>query len=204
MVHDLSREPFTTGRGLSSYPSFVILNEMNIVDILKTGGIGVVATDTLYGIVGQALNHDTVERIYDVKKRTPTKPFIILISDVADLELFDITLSEAMKKKIRAYWPGPVSIVLDCANPDLEYLHRGTNTLAFRLPVKEDLRKLLSATGPLVAPSANPEGMTPAVDIETAKKYFGSEVDFYSEGPVNTRPSTIVRITPSGEQILRP
>jgi L-threonylcarbamoyladenylate synthase len=177
---------------------------MDIVDILKTGGIGVAATDTLYGIVGQALNHDTVERIYDVKKRTPSKPFIILISEVADLELFDITLSESMREKIRTYWPGPVSIVLDCANPDLEYLHRGTNTLAFRLPAKEDLRKLLSATGPLVAPSANPEGMTPAVDIETAKKYFGSEVDFYSEGTVSARPSTIIRITPSGEQILRP
>lgn len=173
-------------------------------EILQNGGIGIIATDTLYGIVGQALKRDTVERIYEVKKRTPTKPFIILISSVDDLELFDITLSKSIREKIQVYWPGPVSIILDCPNPRFEYLHRGTNTLAFRLPAKEGLRKLLSGTGPLVAPSANPEGLAPARTIEEAKVYFGDSVDFYLEGSVNMQPSKIIQITDRGEEVIRP
>ena len=173
-------------------------------EILKDGGIGIVATDTIYGIVGQALNKSTVERIYKVKKRTPTKPFIILISSLSDLESFAIKIDERTKTILNSYWPGPVSVILDCTNDDFEYLHRGTHTLAFRMPAKPELHELIHITGPLVAPSANPEGLEPAVDIAAAIAYFDSTVDFYQEGIVTTKPSRIVRITDAGEEVIRP
>lgn len=175
-----------------------------LIQILQNGGIGVIATDTLYGVVGQALNRRAVERIYTVKKRTPTKPFIILISDLSDLAKFNITLTGFAKNAINNYWPGPVSIILDCPDPDLEYLHRGTNSLAFRMPANQDLLEFIKKAGPLVAPSANPEGLTPAPTIEDAKNYFGDTVDFYIEGTVNTKPSKIIKITNSSEEIIRP
>lgn len=178
-----------------------MLNEH--ITLLKSGGIGVIATDTLYGIVGQALNKATVERVYAVKERTPTKPFIILIHDLQDVELFGVTLTSDVRARLKAYWPGPVSIILDCPNDAFHYLHRGTNALAFRLPNKPELQHILKETGPLVAPSANPEGLTPAVDIEKAREYFGDSVDFYSEGVVSTTPSKIIKITDDGEEILR-
>lgn len=174
------------------------------IAVLSRGGIGVIATDTLYGVVGQALNQNTVERIYTVKKRTPSKPFIILVSKLDDLKLFHIEVTPVVLAASKRHWPGPVSIILDCPDPAFAYLHRGTQTLAFRLPNKPELTAALAQTGPLVAPSANPEGMTPAINVAAAKQYFGSEVDFYSEGSVNTRPSTIIKITPDGEQTLRP
>jgi L-threonylcarbamoyladenylate synthase len=174
------------------------------IDILKSGGIGVIATDTLYGIVGQALNRQTVERIYTVKKRTPTKPFIILVSKLSDLEKFNVSLTDYEKNIVHSYWPGPVSIILDCPNPDFEYLHRGTNSLAFRMPQVEKLRDVIESTGPLVAPSANPEGLAPAKTIEEASSYFGDTIDFYSEGIVNTKPSKIIKITDNTEEIIRP
>lgn len=173
------------------------------IDTLNNGGIGVLATDTIYGIVGQALNQDTVERIYSVKKRTPTKPFIILIHSIKDLSLFNVTVNDTIQSSLEKYWPGPVSIIVECFDPDFKYLHRATNSLAFRMPAKPELQDVLRATGPLVAPSANPEGLEPARNISEAKDYFGDTVDFYSEGSVNTTPSKIIRITDQGEEIIR-
>ncbi len=175
-----------------------------IEDILQQGGIGILATDTLYGIVGQALNRETVERIYGVKKRTPTKPFIIMVSDIKDLSLFHVDIDHTMQESIDKYWPGPVSIILTCDNPEFEYLHRGTNSLAFRMPAKPKLRELIAKTGPLVAPSANPEGLEPAQTIDHARAYFHDEVDFYEEGLVNTKPSKIIKLTSDGEEVIRP
>ncbi|TAL14178.1 threonylcarbamoyl-AMP synthase [Patescibacteria group bacterium] len=176
----------------------------NNIKTLQKGGIGIIATDTIYGIVGQALKQSTVERIYKVKKRTPTKPFIILISDLGDLNEFDIEINQPTRATLNSYWPGPVSIILDCPNDKFEYLHRGTSTLAFRMPAKPELRDILKQTGPLVAPSANPEGLEPAADVEAAKVYFGDSVDFYIEGTVSKKPSRIVKITDAGEEVIRP
>lgn len=172
--------------------------------ILKNGGVGVLLTDTLYGIVGRALDKKAVERIYKVKGRNNKKPFIILISDVNDLRLFGINLDTQIEKLLSSFWPGPVSIVMPCPLKKLEYLHRGTKTLAFRLPKKKSLIALLRETGPLVAPSANLEGLPSAKNIIEAKKYFSDAVDFYIKGGVpKTKPSKIVKVTPVGLEIIR-
>src|SRR3989344_4954201 len=90
------------------------MTKAKIIKILKRGGIGVLPTDTLYGLVGLALNKKTVELIYKVRKRNPKKPLIILISSLKDLELFGIRLSSPTKKILNKLWPGKVSIILDC------------------------------------------------------------------------------------------
>lgn len=167
--------------------------------MLKVGKIGVIPTDTIYGIVGQALNKDAVERIYAVRKRNPNKPMIILIRSAKDLELFGIETNEKLKTLLFQFWPGKVSVVLPIVNDfyleKLFYLHRGTNTLAFRLPKEKKLADLLSQTGPLVAPSANTEGLPPSTTIEEAKKYFGDQVDFYLDGgKMESPPSKLIKI----------
>ena len=92
-------------------------------------------------------------------------------------------------------WPGKVSAILPCPSREFSYLHRGTKTLAFRLPKKGDLRELLKKTGPLAAPSANPEGLEPAKTVKEAKGYFGDAVDFYiDEGRLASLPSTLIAI----------
>ena len=160
------------------------------VKILKEGGIGVLGTDTLYGLVGLALSPKAVERIYKIKERDTAKPLIILISSWEDLKLFKV---KADKKLLAKYWPGKVSIILPCENEEFAYLHRGKKSLAFRFPKKETLIALLKETGPLVAPSANPEGAEPAETIEQAKEYFNDSIDFYlDEGKLTSLPSTLI------------
>jgi len=180
------------------------LNHPEIVEILKQGGIGILATDTLYGLVGQALNKKTVRRIYQIKGRQPRKPLIILIYSLKDLDLFKIKIKPALRRILNKLWPGRVSIILGCPHKQFFYLHRGTNTLAFRLPKKASLINILKQVGPLTAPSANPEGLKPAKTIKEAKKYFGYRAEFYlDEGKLDSLPSTLLEIKNRKIKILR-
>lgn len=182
-------------------------NKENIVNILNGNGIVVMPTDTLYGIVGKALNPRVVERIYQIRKRTPSKPCIILIGDISELGKFLIVLNQEEEKTLKEYWgkPHPVSIVLDCPEERFSYLHRGTKTLAFRIPHPNKLKDLLLKTGPLIAPSSNIEGMPPAQNIASARQYFGDSVDLYVDGGIITgSASKIIKLHKDGSvSILR-
>lgn len=160
-------------------------------------------TDTIYGIVARALDKKTVERLYKIRRRSPKKPFIILISDISDLKKFGVLIDQITNQLINHLWPGKVSIILPCPFAEFKYLHRGTNTLAFRLPKKPDLIRLLKKTGPLVAPSANPEGLPPAKTIAQAEKYFSDKVDLYVSGRAGKKPSTLVAVKNGKIEILR-
>ena len=175
-------------------------NDENLIKVLKENGVVVMPTDTIYGMVGRAQNESTVNRIYAIRKRNPQRPCIILIGDVNELEKFSINLSEEQKNMLKEYWPGPVSIVLDCPNDSLAYLHRGTNSLAFRIPAPQALRELLLKTGPLTAPSANAEAFPPNETMTEAKKYFGDLVDLYVDGGTLTgKASKIIRLFKNGK-----
>jgi len=178
--------------------------DVEIIQKLKDGKVGVMPTDTIYGLVGLALNPKAVERIYKLRKRDLQKPMIILIGDVADLETFNIEIDNKTRAIFKKYWPGKVSIILPCEDQKFSYLHRGEKSLAFRLPGNRDLRGLIKKVGPLVAPSANIEGKKPAETIEEAKKYFSDKVDFYIDGgTIKTRPSTLIKIDNGQVRMLR-
>lgn len=168
---------------------------MNVVNLLKEGKIGVIPTDTIYGIVGLALNPKTVDKIYKLRKRTKNKPFIILISSLNDLKKFDVTLTKKQENFLKKIWPNPVSVVLPS----------GTKSLAFRIPKNEKLLKLLRTVGPLVAPSANIEGAKPAQTLDEAKRYFGNQVAFYVDGgEIISKPSALIEFSDTGVKVLRP
>ncbi len=195
------------------------------ISVLQQGGIGILPTDTLYGIVGSALKRKTVERIYKLRRRNSKKPMIVLVGALADLKKFGVVLSTVHRKLLTRLWPGKVSIILPCASKKFAYLHRGTKTLAFRYPKSKWLQNLLKKTGPLVAPSANWEGRPPAKTIAGAKKYFGpvrsraraqarprgasgratsNGMDFYiNRGRLNSKPSTLVALRDGKVEILR-
>ena len=163
----------------------------------------VMPTDTIYGIVGSALEEKVVNRIYDIRKRAPEKPCIILIGDVKDLSKFSINLTHEQANKLKEYWPGPVSLVFDCTDQKLFYLHRGTQTLAFRLPSAHGLQDLLKITGPLIAPSANIEGQSLAHNIHEAKNYFHELVDLYVDGGERWgTPSKVIKLQKDGSTLI--
>lgn len=173
-------------------------------DLLKNNGIAVIPTDTIYGIAGKALDPNVVERIYQVKGRTPDKPFIILISSLQDLELFNIILPEKTRDFLKKIWPAKVSVILPCPEEKFSYLHRDKNSLAFRMPPKPDLIEVIKQTGPLIAPSANPEGQEPAKTISEARNYFADKIDFYLDGgKLDAKASTLITFENDKIKILR-
>lgn len=178
------------------------MNEL--INLLKNGGIVVMPTDTIYGIVGLALNSKTVEEIYRLRKRALDKPMIILISSLEDLEKFDIELTQKQTEFLQKNWPGPLSVVLEVKSEKYKYLHRGINSLALRMPKGKNLLKILKEVGPIVAPSANFEGEKVAENINEAKKYFGSKVDFYLDGGrITSLSSTLVKFEKDSIKVLR-
>ncbi len=177
---------------------------MKNAEILLAGGVGVMPTDTLYGIVGTALKINTVKRIYALRRRDPKKPMIVLIAAPEEVRRFGIRLDARTKKILRKLWPGKVSVILPCRSKKFFYLHRGTRTIAFRVPKLAWLRALLKKTGPLVAPSANWEGRPSAKTVREARKYFGSHVAFYLDaGRRAGKPSTLVQIKNGKMAVLR-
>jgi|SRR3989344_6543113 len=174
-------------------------------EILNKGGVVIAPTDTLYGILTRAMDRKAVERVYKIKKRNNKKPFIILIKNEKDLEKFEIKHSHILQN-VRMFKNKKVSFILPCESKKFEYLHRGGKSLAFRIisPRNKNLFKLIKNAGPLVAPSANPEGKKPAKNILEAKKYFSTEVDMYiSVGTRNAKPSTIISLLGTKPKILR-
>lgn len=174
------------------------------VEIIRRGGVGVIPTDTIYGIVGSALIPKTVKRIYDLRRRNSQKPMIILIGDLSQLSLFGIRPDYETKKRLNRLWPGKVSVILACRSGKFRYLHRGKKTLAFRLPCLKSLRSFILKTGPIVAPSANIEGEKPATTIKEAKRYFDIKPDFYmNQGRRAGAASTLVDFSKKKIKILR-
>ena len=164
--------------------------------LLKEGAIGVMPTDTVYGICVSAFNKKAVEKVYKLRKRSLKKPCIILISQISELKKFEINLSKNQEEFLKKIWPARISVILKCLSFKFKYLHRNSYTLAFRLPKKKTLIKILKISGPLIAPSANFEGEKIPQTIYQAKKYFKNKVFYLNGGKLNNLlPSTIIDLT---------
>ena len=182
---------------------YKLLNNENLIKSVKNGDIGVIPTDTIYGISCDAFSRKSIERIYKVKGRQTEKPVIILISDISELTNFDVELDKQKKTILEANWPGPVSFVLPITKK-YYYLSAGLPGLAFRLPKKRDLVTFISKTGPLVSTSANISGEEAVTNIDGALNVFEDDLDFYVDaGELVSEPSTLVDLTGTEPKVLR-
>jgi len=166
-----------------------------ITEALASGGIAVVRTDTIYGIIARAADRKAVEKVYAAKKRDLSKQCIVLIPGSGSVH--------EHSAQIAAYSTPdqpPTSVVVPATN-EPEWLLRGGDSIAYRVVRDEFLKKVVQTVGPVIAPSANPEGMEPARNIEEAKVYFGELVDVYVDGgevPETVQASRIVRVEADG------
>ncbi|HEV2402987.1 MAG TPA: L-threonylcarbamoyladenylate synthase [Candidatus Saccharimonadales bacterium] len=170
------------------------LEEISLVELLLSGAIGVVPTDTVYGLVARASDPKAVAQLYHAKHRVH-KPGTIIAADITQL----LTLGIEYRYLVAAeqFWPGPVSVETPHA---IGYLHQGTGRQALRIPDDENVRGLLAKTGALQTTSANAPGYPPATTLAEAQAYFGDVVDFYVDGGdlSGRKPSTIVRCDEHG------
>lgn len=179
---------------------------MNIVSIdaaiplLQNGAVGIMPTDTVYGLVTIASNPQSVERFYSLKQREQ-KPGTLIAANTD--QLLALGVSQADIDQVSKWWPNPLSAVLTVNGND--YLHQSVGTLAMRVVADPQIRELLTQTGPLITSSANQPGEPPSTTIQEAITYFGDSVDFYVDGGEikDVLPSTIIRPSADGIEILR-
>lgn len=181
---------------------FISVTDPELVKMINNGLVGVIPTDTIYGLVGLASSESAISRMYGLKKRE-RQPGTIIASSVQQLEV--LGFPQADLQLMTKFWPGPISVVLS-ANGVANYLKDGLGSLPVRIPNYPELLDLLSQTGPLMTTSANLPSAPRATNIEQAKSYFGDSVDFYVDsGDLSGRePSTIIGFDETGEiQIFR-
>ncbi|MBC7581576.1 L-threonylcarbamoyladenylate synthase [Aeromicrobium sp.] len=167
--------------------------------ILTPGAVGVIPTDTLYGVVARASDELAVARLYALKHRDH-KPGTVIAANID--QLVKLGIKRRYLTAVEQFWPGAVSVEIPHS---ISYLNQNTGRQAFRIPNDPELLKLLEQTGPLQTSSANLPGKTPAATIAAAKAYFGNTVDFYVDGGdlSGREPSTIIRIIDDAIEIIR-
>jgi len=176
-----------------------------VASTLRAGGVAVLRTDTIYGIVARADDKEACDKVFEIKNRNADKSCIVLIAD--DRQMWD-GVSRAIYQQSKQYITDgyPTSMIVPIGGHTPRWIHHLDQTVAFRIPSTVPwLMELLRETGPLIAPSANPQGQTPATTIAQAKSYFGEQVDVYVDGgPVETsEPSHLYRFTGSSVERLR-
>lgn len=176
-------------------------NYNEITSLIAGGAVGVLPTDTVYGLVCSARLPAAANRLYGLKHREH-KPGTIIAASIE--QLVELGLKRRYLLPLAEYWPGAVSVVIPCGD-ELEYLHQGVGSLAVRIPADDKLQKLLEQTGPLLTSSANYPGEPVASTVGQARQYFGDNADFYVDGGdlSDNQPSTIVRIVDDAIEVLR-
>lgn len=179
-----------------------LVSLLDAASLLRSGKVGIIPTDTVYGIVASAHNPDAVARMFEAKPREQ-KPGTVIGASVE--QFVELGLKERYMKPVAHYWPAPLSVVVPCTYGTLDYLHMGRGSLAVRVPDDALLREALDISGPLMTSSANAPGEPTATSIAEAIEYFGDQVDFYVDGGElkNRAPSTIVSVEDDAVAVLR-
>lgn len=178
-------------------PKITDFNDPLTIQSIIDGAVGVIPTETLYGLVASALQPQAVQRVYNLKQREASKPCIILIDTPERVLDFGILAEELAL--VQQYWPAPLSVIFSKLDDRFGYLRRELGNPPFRVPDSAALRSFLAKTGPLIAPSANKEGETPAADMTEIQEVFGNSIDFAIDGGQLTgAPSTLIKMQPDG------
>ncbi|MFW5917359.1 MAG: L-threonylcarbamoyladenylate synthase [Halorubrum sp.] len=135
------------------------------VEAVAAGELVVYPTETVYGLGGDALDPDAVERVFDLKRRERTDPLSLGVASV-DAALRYTRPTEFSVAFARAFLPGPVTVIVERDDAVPDALTAGSDRVGIRVPDHSVARALLRETGPLTATSANVSGAGSVTDID--------------------------------------
>jgi L-threonylcarbamoyladenylate synthase len=178
------------------------------VDRLRSGGIVAFPTETVYGLGADALRDDAVARVFALKGRPAHNPLIVHVTGRDMVERVAAEWPDAAERLARAFWPGPLSIVVPRRAEVPDAVVAGGPTVAVRCPDHPlALALLFQFGGPLVGPSANRSGRTSPTTADHVRRSFGeADLVILDGGPCATGlESTVLAIPPDAPaRILRP
>ncbi len=175
-------------------------------EIICSGGLVAVPTETVYGLAGNGLDESAVKNIYEVKGRPEVKPLSLMVPGIEAMERYCEDVSPAARALAEAFWPGPLTIILKSKPCVPEIVRAGGQTVGLRCPDHELTLALLREAGvPLAAPSANPSGEPSPKTAEKVAEYFDGKIEAILDGGecgIGTESTIIDLSTPEG-RILR-
>jgi L-threonylcarbamoyladenylate synthase len=152
-------------------------------EVISSGGVVGMPTETVYGLAASVKNHNAVRRIFEIKERPFFDPLIVHISSFSQLDGLCREIPQAAKVLAAAFWPGPLTIVLPKRETVDPLITAGLDTVAVRMPLHPVARRLVRAVGvPLAAPSANKFGKTSPTTADHVRAEFSSDNLFVIDG----------------------
>ena len=174
--------------------------------ILRSGGLVGVPTETVYGLAANGLDCEAVLKIYDVKGRPETKPISLLVADIQSAETFCEDIPVDAYVLAEKFWPGPLTMVLKRSSIVPDVVAAGGKTVGIRCPDHSSTLEIIRFAGvPLAAPSANVSGQPSPKTAEDVLDYFDGRIDAVVDGGQSTVgiESTILDMTRKPYCVLR-
>jgi len=175
--------------------------------LLRAGGVVAVPTETVYGLAASAIDASAVARIFAIKGRPSHNPIIVHVSSVSMAKRCASRWTLRAAKLARAFWPGPLTLVLPRAQSIPEIVTAGGATVGIRWPGHPFMQALIRECGfPLAAPSANPSNRLSPTNAEHVQRALGDKVALIVDGgqaQVGIE-STVLDVSVSPPRVLRP
>lgn len=150
---------------------------------LKKNKVVAIPTETVYGLAATIYSEKAIKEIYIIKNRPSNNPLIVHIKSLTELEKYAQNIPEKAYLLATAFWPGPLTMVLEKSDLIPDYITANKNTVAIRVPSHKVTQELLDHLDfPIAAPSANPSNCVSATTAQHVKNYFEHKIPFILDG----------------------
>lgn len=175
--------------------------------LLRTGELVAFPTETVYGLGADGLNETAIRKIFHVKNRPPDNPLILHIGYKKDIERYGRNVPAAAKKLVRAFWPGPLTVIVRKKKNIPDIVTGGLDTVAVRMPDNKIALALIRKAGlPVAAPSANVSGKPSPTKASHVYSDLYGKIELIIDGGTTDvgLESTIIDCSVDPPVILRP
>lgn len=176
------------------------------VQFLREGKVVAYPTETFYGLGVDVTNEKAVKHLFELKRRDYGLPIAILVADMQMLEQYVEKVPEPVPNLIKAFWPGPLTILFPAGKKISKSLTTNTGKIGIRISSHPVATALVREFGvPITTTSANLSGYPPSLDVKHVQKYFKDKIDCMLDGfeCEPSRGSTVVDVADETMAIIR-
>lgn len=176
------------------------------VKVLNQGGIIIFPTDTAFGIGCRVDNETSIKKLFEIRKRPLSQATPVLVNSVEMAKEYAYFPEDVLKKLVKPFWPGALTIVLKCKTDKVPSLVRGgTDTIGLRMPNNQTILKIIEKVGvPILGPSANFHSEATPFEFKDLNKELIKLVDFVVSGECLLKEaSTVIDCSVNPWNILR-
>lgn len=180
----------------------------NIVEILKTGNVAAIKTDTVYGLVCNAFDKVATAKIYTIKNREVKKPLSIFVKSIDEVKKYvdESNLNDKVLDIMKKYWPGALTIIFKKKGDTFDHITCGKDGIGIRIPNDDALLHILNEIDfPLAETSCNISGEKEYRSANEIREKLGDKIDLIVDGGevTNNTPSTVISVENNNIKILR-